>query len=162
MPKGWKEGTNVVIEIKTAFPVEWGREYYTVESKEKRVFAPCVACDNTGKITIKGEEYTCPRCKGNWREKEVVGSTTVYSVGKWVLVAVEEKSPGPCGGRRTVLTFQRSNGGTAERRYDAIYINGESFDTMETQEIGRPRKLYDDYKTALAEVKRLNEKEKEK
>lgn len=152
----------MIIEIKAAFPIEWGREYYTVESKEKKVFAPCVACDNTGKVTIKGEEYTCPRCKGNWREKEVAGSTTVYSVGKWVLVAVEEKSPGPRGIRSTTLTFQRTNGGTTGGSYNTIYIRGESFDTMETQEIGRPRKLYADYKAALAEVKRLNEKEKEK
>ena len=52
------------IEIKAAFPIEWDREYYTVESKEKKVFAPCVACDNTGRVRIKGEEYICPRCKG--------------------------------------------------------------------------------------------------
>lgn len=152
----------MVIEIKAAFPIEWGREYYTVESKEKKVFAPCVACDNTGKITIKGEEYTCPRCKGNWREKEVVGRTTVYSVGKWVLVAVEEKSPWPRGARRTTLTFQRANAETTGGSYNTIIIRAESFDTMETQEIGRPRKLYDDYKTALAEVKRLNAEEKRK
>lgn len=152
----------MVIEIKAAFPIEWGREYYTVERKEKKVFAPCVACDNTGKITIKGEKYTCPRCKGNWREKEVVGRTTVYSVGKWVLVAVEEKSPWPRGARRTTLTFQRANAETTGGSYNTIIIRAESFDTMETQEIGRPRKLYDDYKTALAEVKRLNAEEKRK
>lgn len=152
----------MVIEIKAAFPIEWGREYYTVERKEKKVFAPCVACDNTGKITIKGEEYTCPRCKGNWREKEVVGSTTAYSVGKWVLVAVEEKSPGPRGARRTTLTFQRANAETTGGSHNMIIIRAESLDTMETQEIGRPRKLYNDYKTALAEVKRLNKEEKGK
>lgn len=152
----------MLIEIKAAFPIEWGREYYTVESKERKVFAPCVACDNTGKITIKGEEYDCPRCKGNWREKEVVERTTVYSVGKWVLVAVEEESPGPCGARRTTLKFRRTNGGTTGGIYNTICVRGESFDTMETREIGRPRKLYDDYKAALAEVKRRNEEERGK
>lgn len=152
----------MVIEIKAAFPIEWGREYYTVESKEKKAFAPCVACDNTGKITIKGEEYTCPRCKGNWREKEVVGRTTVYSVGKWVLVAVEEESPGSGGARRTKLRFQRTNAETTGGSYNTIIVRAESFDTMEVQEIGRTRKLYDDYKAALAEVKRRNAEEKRK
>ena len=33
---------------------------------------------------------------------------------------------------------------------------------MEVEEYGKTRKLYDDYKTALAEVKRMNAAEKEK
>ena len=74
------EAPGLSIRVKAAFPILWGREYYTVAGKQKETRAPCVCCDNTGKVTIKGVEYDCPRCKGNWREKEVVGTTTVYSV----------------------------------------------------------------------------------
>ena len=74
------EAPGLSIRIKAAFPILWGREYYTMAGKQKETRAPCVCCDNTGKATIKGVEYDCPRCKGNWREKEVVGTTTVYSV----------------------------------------------------------------------------------
>ena len=71
---GEKQGEALGLSIrgKAAFPVLWGREYYTVAEKKKETRAPCVCCDNTGKVTIKGVEYTCPRCRGNWREKEVV------------------------------------------------------------------------------------------
>ena len=77
------------INIKAAFPVVWGKEYYTIAGKKKEARAPCICCDNTGKVTIKGVEYPCPRCKGDWREKEVIGETTVYYVAKWVLKRVD-------------------------------------------------------------------------
>ena len=60
------EALGLSIRVKAAFPVLWGREYYTVAEKKKETRAPCVCCDNTGKVTIKGVEYTCPRCRGNW------------------------------------------------------------------------------------------------
>lgn len=150
------------IEIKAAFPIEWGREYYTVESKEKKVLAPCTACDNTGKVKIKGEEYTCPRCKGNWREREVVGSTTVYSVGKWKLDSVRVDGPGFNNVPKIVLTFKKTNGGSEWSAGSTLTVRSEFFDTMEVKEYGETRKLYDDYKAALAEVKRLNAEKKEK
>jgi len=65
---------------------------FTVDEKKKERRAPCTCCDDTGKVTIKGIEYTCPRCKGDWREKEVVGETTVYSIAKWMLESVSAKS----------------------------------------------------------------------
>ena len=37
------------IWVKAAFPILWGREYYTVAGKQKETRAPCVCCDNTGK-----------------------------------------------------------------------------------------------------------------
>ena len=149
------------IEIKAAFPIEWDREYYTVEIKEKKVFAPCVACDNTGRVRIKGEEYICPRCKGNWREKEVVGSKTVYSVGKWSLKSVQVE-PGLYNKPRITLTFKKTNAGSEWSAGSTFTVRSEFFDTMEVEEYGKTRKLYDDYKTALAEVKRMNAAEKEK
>lgn len=63
------EALGLSIRIKAAFPVLWGREYYTVAEKKKETRAPCVCCDNTGKVIIKGVQYDCPRCKGNWRER---------------------------------------------------------------------------------------------
>jgi len=82
------EALGLTIKVKAAFPVEWDREYYTVAKKKKEPRAPCTCCDNTGKVTIKGVEYVCPRCKGSWREREVVGETTVYSVAKWMLDSI--------------------------------------------------------------------------
>lgn len=49
------------IRIKAAFPILWGQEYYTVAEKKKETRAPCVCCDNTGKVTIKGVEYSIYR-----------------------------------------------------------------------------------------------------
>ena len=37
------------IRVRAAFPIMWGREYYTVAGKQKETRAPCVCCDNTGK-----------------------------------------------------------------------------------------------------------------
>lgn len=59
----------MTIEIKAAFPLEWEKEYYTVDSTVKQVRAACVCCDNTGKVTIKGTEYDCPRCHGKWQDR---------------------------------------------------------------------------------------------
>lgn len=83
------EALGLTIKIKAAFPVLRGREYYTVAEKIKETRAPCVCCDNTGKVTTKGVECDCPRCKGNWRERETIGKTTVYSVAKWVLEKID-------------------------------------------------------------------------
>lgn len=57
---GGKEGEvpGLTVRIKAAFPILWNREYYTVAEKRKETRAPCVCCDNTGKVTIKGVEYT--------------------------------------------------------------------------------------------------------
>ena len=93
------------INIKAAFPVVWGKEYYSVASKKKEQRAPCTCCDNTGKVTIKGVEYECPRCKGDWREREVVGETTVYSVAKWELKSISAN-----GGCYLVARFYKEDG----------------------------------------------------
>ena len=53
---GEKQGEvlGLSIRVKAAFPILWGREYYTVAEKQKQTRAPCACCDNTGKVTIKG------------------------------------------------------------------------------------------------------------
>lgn len=147
------------IEFVTAFPVEWGREYYTIESEEKQTRAACTACDNTGKVTIKGEEYTCPRCSGRWREREVVGSAKVYSVGKWNLKQIEVVKPSTIGAGIS-LKFERINGKGAFA--NSVTVRERDFETMEVEEYGKRRRLNDDYKEALTEVKRLNAEQKER
>ena len=149
------EALGLSIRVKAAFPVLWGREYYTVAEKKKETRAPCVCCDNTGKVTIKGLEYTCPKCRGNWREKEVVGETTVFSVAKWVLERIGADQYG------ISLTFKQTN--STERYGGSLQIQQRDFhDMVGTERMGRPVKIYDDYKTAMAEVKRLNAAEREK
>ena len=153
---GGKEGEvpGLTVRIKAAFPVLWDREYYTVAEKKKETRAPCVSCDNTGKVTIKGVEYPCPRCKGNWREKEVVGVTTIYSVAKWVLERIDVNQYGMS------LTFKQTN--STERFGGSLQVRQSDFRDMVATVSGKTVKVYDDYKAAMAEVKRLNAEEREK
>lgn len=148
------EALGLTIKIKAAFPVLWNREYYTVAEKKKETRAPCVCCDNTGKVTIKGVEYPCPRCKGNWREKEVVGVTTIYSVAKWVLERIDVNQYGMS------LTFKQTN--STERYSGSLQVRQSDFQDMVATVSGKTVKVYDDYKAAMAEVKRLNAAEREK
>lgn len=154
---GGKEGEvpGLTVRIKAAFPILWGLEYYTVEEKVKETRAPCICCDNTGKVTIKGIEYTCPRCKGNWREKEVVGATTVYSVAKWMLNRIEISST-------QTVTIELMKINSAGRYNDRMQIQQAYFHDMVKREYGKTTRVYDDYKAAMAEVKRLNAAEREK
>lgn len=142
------------INIKAAFPILWGREYYSVASKKKERRAPCTCCDNTGKVTIKGVEYDCPRCKGDWREREVVGETTVYSVAKWELKSISATPRG------ITLYLEQTN--STERYGGNLQMSSEDFRDMVYRSYGKVIKFYDDYKTAMAEVKRLNAAEREK
>ena len=121
------------IWVKAAFPILWGREYYTVAGKQKETRAPCVCCDNTGKVTIKGVEYLCPRCKGDWREKEVVGTTTVYSVEKWMLDEIEVSAT------KTILTYytQSDAGISAEDLAAAVEKTVAEFITWQCGKLGR-------------------------
>ena len=153
---GGKQGEvpGLSIRVKAAFPILWDREYYTVAGKKKETRAPCVCCDNTGKVTIKGVEYACPRCKGDWREKEVVGTTTVYSVAKWVLESISVNQYG------LSLTFNQTN--STERWGGSLQMRQSDFHDMVYRDYGKTIKVYDDYKAAMAEVKRLNAAEREK
>lgn len=148
------EALGLTIKIKAAFPVLWDREYYTVAEKIKETRAPCVCCDNTGKVTIKGVEYDCPKCKGNWREKEVVGETIVYSVAKWVLERIDVNK------YEISLTFKQTN--STERYGGSLQVRQADFRDMVATFWGKTVKVYDDYKDAMTEVKRLNAEEREK
>lgn len=153
---GGKEGEvpGLSIRIKAAFPVLWGREYYTVAEKIKETRAPCVCCDNTGKVTIKGVEYDCPRCRGNWREREKIGKTTVYSVAKWVLERIDVNQYG------ISLTFKQTN--STERYGGSLQVRQADFRDMVATVSGKTVKVYDDYKSAMDRVKMLNAAEREK
>lgn len=153
---GGKEGEvpGLSIRIKAAFPVLWGREYYTVAEKIKETRAPCVCCDNTGKVTIKGVEYDCPRCRGNWRERETIGKTTVYSVAKWVLERIDVNQYG------ISLTFKQTN--STERYGGSLQVRQADFRDMVATVSGKTVRVYDDYKSAMDRVKMLNAAEREK
>ena len=154
---GGKEGEvpGLSIRIKAAFPILWHKEYFTVAEKRKETRAPCVCCDNTGKVTIKGVEYPCPRCKGNCRKKEVIGETTVYSVAKWMLSRIEISST-----QSVTIELMRIN--STGRYNDRMQIHQAYFHDMVKREYGKTTRVYDDYKAAMAEVKRLNAAEREK
>ena len=138
----------MIIEINAKFPIEWGKEYYSVGHSNKNVYAPCVACDNTGKVYIKGEEYTCPRCEGNWREKEIISTKRVYHVEKYTLSLIEVRK---CSIK---LRFECKNSNCW------FFVDSCNLSTMKID--GREKYLSDDHKPVMAEVKRLNAEEKAK
>lgn len=148
----------MIIEIKTAFPLEWGKEYYTVDSTVKQVRAACVCCDNTGKVTIKGTEYDCPRCHGKWQDKEVVGQKTVYSVAKWKLTSITATPHGQSA------NFEQINGKKQGGWNTTMQVRSADFKDMihRTSTYGKVVKIYDDYKSAMDQVKMLNAAEREK
>ena len=150
----------MIIEVKAKYPIEWNREYYLVGSKEKSIFAPCIACDNKGKVEIKGEEYKCPRCLGKWREKEVVSSTRVFHVEKYKLERIEVLSPKDYGKGNIRLRFEQSNAGGEYA--NSVNFRQSDFETMKIDSCIDKRCLLDDYKEAMRLVKAANVAEKAK
>ncbi len=152
------EALGLTIMVKAAFPLEWGKEYYTVDSTVKQVRAACVCCDNTGKVTIKGMEYDCPRCHGKWQDKEVVGQKTVYSVAKWTLTSITVTPHG------MEACFERLNGKTTGGWSNTMRVRSADFKDMihRSLNVDKAVKIYDDYKSAMDRVKMLNAAEREK
>lgn len=151
----------MIIKIEAAFPIEWGKEYYTVEKTVKEKRAPCMCCDNTGKVIIKGVKYECPRCRGNWRNKEVVGETIVYSVAKWALESAGEDKSALDITPVEFLRFRQTNSKDS-RWANKLELRGGELNTMRKIDYSKIIQIYDDYHTAMAEVKRLNAAEREK
>lgn len=123
-------------------------------AEKKKQRAPCICCDNTGKVTIKGVEYECPRCRGNWREREVAGETTTYYVAKWMLKSISATSQ-----TSITLRFEQLN---STERYGSLEVWARDFRDMVSTAYGKNIKVYDDYKAAMAEVKHLNAAERER
>jgi predicted RNA-binding Zn-ribbon protein involved in translation (DUF1610 family) len=152
------------IEINTPFPIEWDKTYYSVGESEKNVYAPCVTCDNTGKVTIKGEEYTCPNCHGNWRNKEIISKKTVYSTEKYQLSGISIRNSinvrTNTKEKDVTLYFSQINAESSST-HDTLAIEESCFYTMAF--LGYANKfLTDDLSAVQAEVRRLNAEEKAK
>ena len=144
------------IEINANIPIEWGREYYTVEKSVKEVRS-CKCCDDTGKVTIKGKVYECPDCRGSWRNKDIVAEKKVYSVGKWEIhnIIVENLSGKT---QYTKITFRRLN----DAHETITYVYCDKDGSIKLDRLSMSKEIYEDYNVALAEVKRLNAEEKER
>lgn len=146
----------MTIEINANIPIEWNREYYTVEESVKEVRS-CKCCDDTGRVTIKGKVYECPDCGGRWRNKDIVSEKKVYSVGKWeihniIAENLSGKTP------YTKITFRRINDA-----YETItYVYCDKDGSIKLDRLSMSKEIYEDYKVALAEVKRLNAEEKKR
>ena len=149
----------MIIEIKAKYPIEWDKEYYLVGSKAKSVFAPCIACDNKGRVEIKGEEYKCPRCHGGWRDREVVSTTHVFHVEKYKLERIEAKQ-GFYSKTAVSLYFKLSN--SDSRFFSTVNVRQLDFETMKVNTSGSERYLLDDYKEAMRQAKAANATEKAK
>jgi RecJ-like exonuclease len=147
----------MIIEINAKYPIEWDKTYYAIGYKEKNIYAPCEACDDTGKVMIKGEEYQCPKCKGNWREKKIVSKTRVYHVEKYKLSEIEVTSDSN-GTGAIRLCFKQL---TTDGRYgNTINVRQSDFEAMEDESRYYKRYLLDEQKVAMAEAKRLNSENK--
>ena len=147
----------MTIEINAKYPIGWDREYYLVGSRERSVFAPCIACDNEGRVEVKGVEYKCPRCFGNWREKEVVSKVRVYHVEKYKLERVEVTQEMHSRGGIRLRFEQRIRGVVARRN---VTVRQSDFETMKVEFCPEQRCLLDDYKEAMRQVKEANAAEK--
>lgn len=76
-----------------------GDTVYTLAQRVKIVPATCAACGSTGKITLNGEEFPCPKCQG-------VGHSTGkewYVASGMVQKISAVKCPRGCRARYTVL-----------------------------------------------------------
>ena len=129
-----------------------------MDSTVKQVRAACVCCDNTGKVTIKGTEYDCPRCHGKWQNKAVVSKKTVYSVAKWRLTSILATPHGQ------ESNFERTNGKTSGGWNNSMRVRSADFKDMihRSTSFDKGIKIYDDYKSAMDQVKMLNAAEREK
>ena len=152
----------MIIEIKAKFPIEWDREYYLVGSKEKSVFAPCVACNSKGKVEIKGELYKCPRCFGNYREKEVISKITVYHVDKYKLSRIEVNRGSYTESYASGIALRFEQSSNSKGYPNNIIIRQRDFKTMKIDAHISERYLINDYKEALRQVKAANAVEKAK
>lgn len=62
---------------KVGYPVgtfKLGQKIYHIKDKEHRFkfHKKCEYCESTGRVLIKGKEFTCPACKGEYIYKEIV------------------------------------------------------------------------------------------
>lgn len=62
---------------KIGYPVgtfKLGQKIYHIMNKEHRFkfHKKCEYCESTGRVSIKGKEFTCPSCKGEYVYKEVI------------------------------------------------------------------------------------------
>lgn len=143
------------IKLNTAFPIDFGREYYIISAKCKETRAPCDCCEGTGKVTIKGAEYTCPKYEGNWRNRTVTGTTNVYRITKLSLRSVTATVYG------VQCSFKKLND-PSSIYLPEVEITQADFKDMVVKSYGRKIKIYNDYKEVLREVKRLNAEEQER
>ena len=62
---------------KVGYPVgtfKLGQKIYHIKDKEHRFkfHKKCEYCESTGRVLIKGKEFTCPACKGEYIYKEII------------------------------------------------------------------------------------------
>lgn len=63
LKKGYEAGTFKIGQL--VYPIRNKRHTFTFHKE-------CAYCDNTGKVNIKGKEFTCPNCNCQLEYKEVI------------------------------------------------------------------------------------------
>lgn len=136
------------IDINAKFPIEFGRKYYAISYKWTKFHVPCVCCDSTGNVEIKGTTYDCPRCHGSG--KEYIGQSREAYVVEIELDSVSVSKKG-----NIILNFNKEAKSTAESVW--IRIKDSQFESMEGTTFGeRKANVFADYNEALEEAKRIN------
>lgn len=151
---------------KPKFVPSFEGEYYAISYTEKQLRAECPACGKTGKLKgLDGKEYECPNCKGNWRNRQVVGTVKQWYIRKFRLLRVSIDRDG--GSDCVKFDFECTNSESNYYYDNKVTIKGSDISTMTFERYYSKKEslqtqLTDSYAEAMAEIKRLNKAEKEK
>ena len=86
---------------------------------------PCATCGESGKVTIGGDEFVCPRCKGRTKDKRTQLKWMVYdsgTIGKIEVQRYTSDAPEYLEDRETYM-FTATGSGTV---YDGDCLFGDS------------------------------------
>lgn len=146
------------IEFEADFPVKMGQVFYTVENLICQYFyGKCELCDDIREITYKGYTFKCPKCSDTEYSNPWVLKVDCYKVYRYRVQEIAEQidmtdwEPLKDFRHSIRLVLERpAPKGTKE--YDKFmkgYYNSDRGLHFE-------RKVYCDYKEAVAEADRLN------
>ena len=147
------------IEFEADFPVKIGQVFYTVERVTGQWFyGKCEICDGSKEISYKGYTFKCPQCYGMASNNPCVLQVGRYMVYRYRVQEITERIEmtdwNPSKGFEhciRVVLERPSPRGTNE--YNKV-VRGCYYSSY--RGLHFERKVYCDYKEAVAEADRLN------
>ena len=147
-----------IIEFEADFPVKMGQVFYTVERlKGQYFYGKCEICDGSKEINYKGYTFKCPKCFGIESNNPCVLQVGCYIVYRYRVQEIAEQitmndwnpSKGFHHSIRVVLERPSPRGTNEYSKFVKGHYNSYRCLSLE-------RKVYCDYKEAVAEADRLN------